>query len=87
MMCRLEEVAHQSMFTAPIATYSFTTQMYLSFQVHLSHPEEHCTGVLLVVHGLGPSGTHHLSHLSDLFLAIADTDSKNSFKMYYPSSF
>lgn len=82
MICRLEEVAYQGMFTAPIATYSFTTQVYLLFQVHLSHSGEHCTGVLLAVHGLGLSGTHHLNHLSDLFLAISDTDSKNSFKMY-----
>ena len=77
-----EEVAHQGVFTAPTATYSFTTQTYLLFEVHLSHPGERCTGVLLVAHGLGLSRTHHLSHLSDLLLAISDTGSKNSFKMY-----
>lgn len=56
-----EEVAHQGVFTAPTATYSFTMQTYLLFEVHLSHPGEHFTGVLLVAHVPGLSQTRHES--------------------------
>lgn len=49
------------MFTAPTATYSFLTQRNLLSEVHLSHPGEHCTGVLLVAHSLGLPQTHQVT--------------------------